>query len=163
MKTRILLIAFISLAIGFVIGGRTVAFRRPFVQTPNNRDGKDFFDLLPAQEATKTWDWSEYRKGDWHIAIVWVQDTENHEARVYAFAKRATNGWTLVESEKLPYSQDRLDHILVNYPDRNVMLVNDQGILIHSLILGETELSASLDTGAFKNGTKTAVFRANGE
>ena len=163
MKPRVLLIAFISLALGFVIGASTLAFRQPVVPTANIGDGKDFLALLPGQEADNTSDWSEYRKGDWHIAVAWVQDTENHEARVYAFAKRATNAWTLVESEKLPHSQDSLDHILVNYPDRNVMLVNDQGLLIHSLLLGETELSASLDRGASKNTMKAAVSRTNSD
>jgi hypothetical protein len=160
MKTRISIVASIALALGFVAGVGVRALLHPANPTTGMSMDKDFFTLLPSQEAGRAIDWSEYRKGDWHIAVAWVQDATNHEARVYAFVKR-TNDWKLVETEKLSHSQDLLDHVLVNYPDRNVMLVNDQSLLIHSLLLGEAESTARLGSSSSTN--KLAVSRTNGE
>lgn len=77
--------------------------------------------------------WTEYHQADWHIGAAWIQDETRNEARVYVFRRVAGGQWVLKAKEQLTYAKDKLDHAVINYPDPVVMLVNTDGLLIHSI------------------------------
>ena len=67
-------------------------------------------------------------------------DSQKRESRVYAFQKNAGGAWEKIETARLSHDQDqfnRLNHVDILYSDRGAMLINDQGLLIKSMLLGE--------------------------
>ena len=79
--------------------------------------------------------WTEYNKSDWHVFIGWIIDEKEHESRIYAFQQDKNTGWNLMKTEHLRFQNDRLSYVLVNYQDRDVMLINTDGLLIHTIEL----------------------------
>lgn len=94
--------------------------------------------LISQAEPHARYDWAEYRRGDWHVAVAWVQDPERAEARVYAYRRDIAGQWILKSRDVLPYAKDKLDHVIICYPDPFVMLINSEGILIRSISVEET-------------------------
>ena len=145
MRPKALIGTLIACVGSFLIGiTTTTVFHRSSQESSptSNHVEQCFISLLAEREPGREADWSEYRRGNWHIAVAWVQDLKNQEARIYTFTKHATNAWSLVDDMKLPYSEEKLDHVHVDYLDRYVMLMNDQGVLIQSLSLSEGDLAS---------------------
>jgi hypothetical protein len=91
---------------------------------------------LPEQEYKAPSGWVEYKQPDWHIILVWMRDQEKAETRLYALQKDK-DLWRPIKHEVFPDSKDRFGYPLVDYADKSVMFIDDKGLLIHSLPLGD--------------------------
>jgi hypothetical protein len=89
---------------------------------------------LPDQEHQPPSGWVEYKQRDWHIFVIWMRDEENAETRLYVL-QRQKNLWRPIKREVFLDSEYRFGYPQVNYPDKNVMFIDDKGLLIHTLPL----------------------------
>ena len=77
--------------------------------------------------------WLEFRSNEWNVAVVWFEDENEKETRIYGFRQEG-NGWREVVKDTLRYSEHRFGHLEMNYPDRSIMVIDNEGLLIHSLL-----------------------------
>lgn len=140
MKAKLFAATLGGLLFGIIIGAAITASQKRAALSDNSGAKAEFFSLLPSGEDIAKAEWNEYRKSDWHVGVVWVNDSSKKESRAYAFRKNSKGAWERVDDARLSYEQDsfnRLNHVDITYPDRTAMLINDQGFLIRTMLLGE--------------------------
>lgn len=140
MNTRPLAAALGGLLLGVIIGGAIATSQKRAAPSDGSGAKAELFSLLPSGEDIAKAGWNEYRKSDWHVGVIWVNDSSKKESRAYAFRKNLEGAWERIEDARLFYEQDsfnHLDHVDITYPDRSAMLINDQGLLIRTILLGE--------------------------
>lgn len=139
MKTKLFAATLGGLLFGVIIGAAITASQKRAALSDNNGANAELFSLLPSGEDIAKAEWNEYRKSDWHVGVVWVNDSSKKESRAYAFRMNGKGTWEKVDDARLSYEQDtfnRLNHVDITYPDRTAMLINDQGLLIRTMLLG---------------------------
>jgi len=127
--------------LGVIIGATITTPQKRTARGGNNEAKTELVSLLPSGEDIAKAEWNEYRKSDWHVGVVWVDDSSKKESRAYAFRKDVNGGWQKLDDARLSYEKDsfnRLNHVDITYPDRTAMLINDQGLLIRTMLLGES-------------------------
>lgn len=140
MKTKLFAATLGGLLFGVIIGSAITASQKRAALSDNSGANAELFSLLPSGEDIAKAEWNEYRKSDWHVGVVWVNDSSKKESRAYAFRMNGKGTWEKVDDARLSYEQDsfnRLNHVDITYPDRTAMLINDQGLLIRTMLLGE--------------------------
>ncbi len=140
MKTKLFAAALGGLLLGVIIGAAITTSQKRAAPSDNSGAKAELFSLLPSGEDIAKAEWNEYRKSDWHVGVVWVNDSSKKESRAYAFRKNVKGAWERIDDARLSYEQDsfnRLNHVDITYPDRTAMLINDQGLLIRTMLLGD--------------------------
>lgn len=140
MKSKLFAAALGGLLLGVIIGATITTSQKRAALGDSSGGKAELVSLLPSGEDIAKAEWNEYRKSDWHVGVVWVNDSSKKEARAYAFRKNVNGGWEKLDDARLSYEKDsfnRLNHVDITYPDRTAMLINDQGLLIRTMLLGE--------------------------
>jgi hypothetical protein len=140
MKTKLFAATLGGLLLGVIIGATITTSQKRAALSDNSAAKTELFSLLPSGEDIAKAEWNEYRKSDWHVGVVWVNDLSKKESRAYAFRKTVNGGWEKLDDARLSYEKDsfnRLNHVDITYPDRTAMLINDQGLLIRTMLLGD--------------------------
>lgn len=140
MKAKLFAATLGGLLFGVIIGAAIATSQKRAAPSDNSGAKAELFSLLPSEEDIAKAEWNEYRKSDWHVGVVWVNDSSKKESRAYAFRKNVKGAWEKVDDARLSYGQEsfnRLNHVDITYPDRTAMLINDQGLLIRTMLLGE--------------------------
>lgn len=161
MRIRPLLTALAAFALGVLLGAGLWGPLHPVEPKRTIPQTNSLLRLLPGEETGKPADWVEYRKADWHVAVLWVHDPVKKEARIYVFRADSTNAWTLHQSDKVPYEEDCLDYVDVVFPERYLMLINHEGILIKTMLLDE-DRELEDDTNANQRSVDTVPSHTNG-
>lgn len=133
MNSRNFLVPTGTLLVGLAIG--LALFSGRFAGQPGERGGDliDVHALLPANDATRDLNWVDYRLQQRRVVLVWLDDGEKREARVYAFRKLGRAEWKAVATDSIPHDPERLSHVVIDGVE-SAMLINDNGLLIHSVI-----------------------------
>jgi|WetSurMetagenome_2_1015567.scaffolds.fasta_scaffold964698_1 hypothetical protein len=162
MKTRFLLTALAAFSLGMVLGG--ILWWRPRHRGESGHTipmTNSLVSLLPSEEVGKSTDWIEYKKADWHVALLWVHDPVKAEAVVYVFRRDSMKAWKLQQSDKVRYAEGRLDQVDIVYPERYAMLIDSEGVLIKTMVLGDEGESEGEGTGENAPSREATVFRTN--
>jgi len=139
MKTKLFGAASGGLLLGVIIGAAITTSQKRAILREHSGEKVELFSLLPTGEDIAKAEWNEYRKSDWHVGVVWVNDSSKKESRAYAFRKNVKGVWEKIDNARFSYEQDSLNllnHVDITYPDRTAMLINDQGLLIRTMLLG---------------------------